>query len=65
MKLILNTKRIHNELARLNKNQNWLAKELGTSRQNVHRILRNKPITQADKIANVFGCEAKDLITYE
>jgi len=65
MKLILNTKKIKNELKRQKKSQVWLAQQLGTSRQNLHHALKTKSITQASKIAKVLDFEPKDLLTYE
>jgi len=58
----LNTTKILKELKRLKKTKTWLAAQINASPQNLSYILREKPITQAERIAKVFGIEPKDLI---
>lgn len=58
----LNTDKILNELQRLGKTKTWLANKIKASPQNLSYILREKPITQAERIAKVFNIDPKDLI---
>ena len=58
----LNTKKIEDELKRIGKNKKWLAKKMGVYPSMITYIFHNKPITQAERIAEVFGIDPKDLI---
>ena len=58
----LNTQKIEDELKRIGKSHSWLAKKMGIARQYVSYIFKTKPITQAERIAEVFGIDPKDLI---
>jgi len=60
--LQLNTKKIKNELKRIGKNKRWLAEQIGVSKPMVSYIFKNKPISFAVKIAEIFDIDPKDLI---
>ncbi len=60
--LLLNTDKIDAELSRLGKNRSWLANQIDISRQAMSRIMKDKPITQAERIGKALGIEPRDLI---
>jgi len=61
-KLKLNRKKVKDQLKLLKKNQEWLAKELGISKQLLSYHLRVGTIRGAEFIAPVFGLDPKDLL---
>lgn len=61
-RLILNSEKIKKELKRRGETQTWLAKQLGTTRQNVFYMLENRSLRAADKIGNILDIEPKDLL---
>jgi len=58
----LNTEKIRNELKRIGETQVWLAKQLGVTRQRVNQILSAASLKNAERIAEVFDIDPKDLI---
>ena len=63
MKPKLNTRKILNELKRLNHSKIWLAKECGVSRQLLYYWLDNNSLAGVDKIAHALNNhDPKDLI---
>jgi len=59
----LNTKKIKQELKRLDKSAYWLSKQIGTSRQSLSYWLREESLSGAEPIAKALGYEdPKDLI---
>jgi hypothetical protein len=61
-KLELNTDKIKSEMARLGVKKNWLAKKLKNTPAMVTYIFKYKPITFADRLAEIFNFDPKDLI---
>jgi hypothetical protein len=60
--LELNTDKIKSEMARLGVKKNWLAKKLENTPAMVTYIFKYKPITFADRLAEIFNFDPKDLI---
>ena len=62
----LNTKKILTELTRLDKNQSWLARQMGVSRSWINYIMtqsdRSFTFRTVDKIAKALNLDSKDLI---
>jgi len=60
----LNDLQIRMELARLNRNQAWLAEQIGVSRQYLNWMVRNRKVNRRRirQIASVFGCPEKYLV---
>ena len=58
----LNTQKIKKELKRLKRNQSWLSKKMGISRQLLSYMITSKKITHAERIAKALDMEPKDLI---
>ncbi len=58
----LNTNKIEKELKRLGKSKGWLAKKMNVAPPMVSYIMREKPITQAEKIGKILDIDPKDLI---
>ena len=58
----LNTDKIKSELERIEKNQSWLAEQLGVSRQRVSSILKWASLKNAERIGEVLGINPRDLI---
>ena len=61
----LNRKKIVMELDRLGKNQAWLAREMGVTRQWIFQIINNSngaTLKTIDKIGQALGIDPKDLI---
>ena len=58
----LNVLKIKNELKRLGKGPTWLANKCVVDRRTVYYWFDNKTIKAAEKIAEVFNMDPKDLI---
>lgn len=58
----LNITRIRVELAKIDKNQSWLAKQLGYTRAYISHLIKTKSLKHVDKFAEVFDLDPKDLI---
>lgn len=58
----LNVKKIRKELKRLGKNQSWLARKMGISRQRLSYRLNSGSITHAQGFADALKMEGRDLI---
>jgi len=58
----LHIQKIKKELKRLNRNQSWLSKKMGISRQLLSYMITSKKITHAERIAKALDMEPKDLI---
>lgn len=58
----LNTKKILAELKRIDKNKDWLAKQLKKSNATVSYIFKSKKITHAERIGKILDIDPKDLI---
>ena len=58
----LNIDKIKNELNRIDKNQSWLAEQLGVSRQRVSAIFSMASLRNAERIGKVLEIEPRDLI---
>ena len=59
---ILDTRKLRIELAKIDHNYAWLAKEIGYTRQYITYLVKNKSIQHVDKIADALGLAPKDLI---
>ena len=58
----LNVEKIRNELKRLGKGPTWLATKCVVHRRTVHYWFENKTIKAAERIAEVFNMDPKDLL---
>ena len=58
----LYVQKIKKELKRLKRNQSWLSKKMGISRQLLSYMITSKKITHAERIAKALDMEPKDLI---
>ena len=67
-KLRLNTEKIITEMRRLDAvseekiNKSWLAKQLGIKPPTVTHIFQKRPLSYADRVSKIFGCDAKDFV---
>ena len=61
-KLELNVEKIKAELARMERNQSWLARKMNISRQLLSYKIRSKKITHAERIAKALNLNPRDLI---
>ena len=58
----LNSDKIRKELKRIGKNQTWLAKRLGVTRQRVSGILKAESLRNAERLGKIFNINPRDLI---
>jgi DNA-binding Xre family transcriptional regulator len=58
----LNTLKLRVELAKIEKNQTWLADQIGVSRQYVAQLIKNKRLSRVEDFARVLKIEVRDLI---
>lgn len=61
-KLQLNTVKIKKEMDRLDVNNTWLADKMQATPAMVTYLFKYRPITFADRLAEIFDIDAKDLI---
>jgi len=59
----LNLIKVRVELARLNKNQAWLAAQVGETRQRFNYYFLIKSLKHVDQIAKVLGINTQELIS--
>ena len=58
----LYVQKIKKELKRLKRNQSWLSRKMGISRQLLSYMITSKKITHAERIAKALGMNPRDLI---
>ena len=58
----LYVQKIKKELKRLNRNQSWLSRKMGISRQLLSYMITSKKITHAERIGKALDIDPKDLI---
>lgn len=61
-KLLLNTDKIKSEMDRIGVRKKWLSERLGMTPAMVTYIFKNRPISFATRLAEIFKIDAKDLI---
>jgi len=60
--LQLNVEKINSELERMRYDRKWLSKKLGVSSVMMSYIFKRKPLSYAERIAEVLNISARDLI---
>lgn len=63
--LKLNTLKIRDEMKRLNLSVPAVADALGVTPANVYDIFTRRPVSQADRFAELLKLDAKDLVVNE
>lgn len=58
----LNVEKVKAELARMERNQSWLARKMDVSKQLLSYMILSKKITHADRIAKALNLNPRDLV---
>ena len=58
----LDTLKLRVELAKIDKNYAWLARQIGYTRAYISYIVKNESLMHIEKIASTLGLKTKDLI---
>ena len=70
-KLQLNIRKIESEMRRLNEilpgkvNKSWLARQMGVTPAVITYLFKNRPISYANQMGEIFDCDPKDMIVNE
>lgn len=61
----LNVEKIRTELKRIKKNDSWLAKKVGISRQLLSYRLKSEKVTHVYSLASALNMDARNLVKWE
>jgi hypothetical protein len=61
-KLVLNTKKVNEQLKNFGKTRKWVCGRLGISRQAVDHYLKYRPVKAANRLAPLFNLDPIDLV---